>query len=129
MKVKPIGYGGVTGFHAGLTMGGLQQRGRLAYSAGYGFGTNGKTKYGETRRVGGIYQKRVYGGKIQFVKMRSYAPTNPRSTLQTAGRTKFADSIIAWANLTTAQKAVYTKTASRLGRVPRAYFISEYMKR
>ena len=128
MIVKPIGNGGVDALENGEVMAGLQQRGKMGYSAGYGFGTLGKTRFGEVRRVGGIYQKRRYGRKTLFVKMRSYSPTNPQTTEQQARRSVFADAVQAWADLTTEQKNAYNKRATKQGKIGRAVYISEYMK-
>jgi len=139
MLVKPIGNGGVPGFMAGDVMAGLQQRGQMDYSNGFGFAVCGKSRFGDSRLQGGIYQKRVRGynnhtgpptgdHKTYFVKMRSYAPTNPQTASQQANRTKFADACTAWFSLTTEQKRVYNVRANKRGRVGRWLFMSEYLK-
>lgn len=139
MRVKPLGVGGVEALLAGESMAGLAQRGKLSWSNGMGFGTFGSTKFGDDRPQGGIYQKRIVGsnyflgpnvrvGEVFYVKMRSYAPTNPQTTEQQANRTKFADANSAWQSLTNEEKSVYNQRANRKGRVGYFLFMSEYMK-
>ena len=139
MKVEPIGNGGIKAFEEGEVMAGLQVRGRLDQSNGYGFGVLGAARLGEPRRHGGIYQRRRYGYNnitgpprgnkgIYFVKMRSFAPNNPRTTLQQAHRQKFADGMTAWKNLTAPEKNAYNERANRKGRLGRWLFMSDYLK-
>lgn len=139
MLVKPIGFGGVEAIDQGQVMAGLEQRGKMDYSNGLGFMVLGKSRLGDPRMISGIFQSRVAGynqftgppeapRRRYFVKMRSYAPTNPQTTEQQANRFKFADAVIAWQGLTTEQKANYNVTASRQGRLGRWLFMSEYLK-
>lgn len=139
MIVKPIGHGGIAAFERGEVMAGLEQRGKMCYSSGYGFATLGITRAGEATHAGGIYQRRIKGynnktGKPSggnehyFVKMRSYAPTNPRTEAQQANRAKMAAACAAWQQLTNEQKNVYNAKARKYGRVGRQYFISETLK-
>lgn len=139
MKVKPLGFGGIPALMAGESMAGLAQRGKMDYSNGFGFAVLGKSRLGDPRLQGGIYQKRVRGynqftgpalgdNETYYVKMRSYAPTNPRTVPQQANRAKFADGMSAWALLTTEQKNAYNKRANRKGRLGRWLFMSEYLK-
>lgn len=139
MKVKAIGFGGVDAILQGQVMPGLQTRKKLSYSNGFGFAVMGKSRLGDDRFGGGIYQKRVYGynqytgapppkNRVYFVKMRSYAPTNPRTVEQQAHRAVFADAVAAWAALTDEEKTTYNRLASKRGRVGRNLFMSEYLR-
>lgn len=139
MRVKPFGVGGVEALIAGDTMAGLAQRGKLSWSNGFGFATMGSAKLGDDRFQGGIYQKRVTGynqftgpahqpGEVYYVKMRSYAPTNPQTVEQQANRAKFSDANSAWQSLTNNEKSVYNRRANRKGRVGYFLFMSEYLK-
>lgn len=137
--VKPFGHGGLDAFLAGRTMAGLAQTGAMDYSNGFGFAVCGKSRLGDDRQQGGIYQKRVTGynqfgrnpdrpRRSYYVKMRSYAPTNPRTPAQQARRNKFADARAAWAVLDDNLKIKYNKRATKQGRYGWRLFVSEYMK-
>lgn len=137
--VKPLGNGGISGLLAGDTMAGLAQTGAMDYSNGFGFAVFGRSRFGDHRPQGGIYQKRVTGynqygrnpnrpRKVYYVKMRSYAPTNPRTPEQQAGRTKFANARAAWASLDEDLKKKYNRRANRRGRLGWRLFMSEYLK-
>lgn len=139
MRVKPLGVGGVASLMAGESMAGLAQRGKLSYSNGFGFACFGVSRFGDDRLQGGIYQKRITGynqftgpahqpGETFYVKMRSYAPTNPQTVPQQANRAKFAAANTAWQSLTNPEKSVYNQRANRKGRVGYFLFMSEYMK-
>lgn len=139
MKVKPLGFGGEQALLDGLAMPGLAVRGRLSYSNGFGFAVFGASRLGDSRFSGGIYQKRVKGynqytgpasgdQETYYVKMRSYAPTNPQTVPQQANRTKFANGMSEWGSLTNEEKSVYNKKANKRGTIGRALFMSEYMK-
>jgi len=59
----------------------------------------------------GIYQmRRCKEGRIP-VQMKFYRPTNPRTEIQQANRTKMANAVLAWQALTPEQKEVYNKLA------------------
>lgn len=139
MKVKPIGFGGEAALLSGDAMAGLEVRGAMDYSNGFGFAVMGKSRLGDSRMMGGVYQKRVTGynntgriagrpRRVYFVKMRSYAPTNPQTVAQQANRAKFADARAEWAGLTAVEKSVYNRRANRMGRVGWRLFMSEYLK-
>lgn len=59
----------------------------------------------------GIYQVRTRFGHRTNVKEKFYTPTNPNSTLQQFWRLQFANSIIAWRNLSAEKKKMYNKRA------------------
>lgn len=139
MKVKPIGEGGFDAVLDGSAMGGLAQTGRMNQSNGFGFGTFGSGRFGQIHNNGGIYQKRVTGynqtgiipGRPRisyYVKMRSYAPTNPRTEEQQSRRMLFAEARAAWSSLTDSEKRVYNQRATRQGRFGWRLFMSEYLK-
>ena len=111
----------------------------MGQSNGFGFGTFGTARLGQDMNFGGIYQKRVTGynqtgriagrpRKTYYVKMRSYAPTNPNTEGQLARRAVFADAWTAWHALTDEQKHVYNTRGTKLNRVGWRIFISEYLK-
>lgn len=123
----------------GTVMAGLQQRGRLSYSNGFGFAVFGESRFGDSRMMGGIYQKRSAGynqftgpppqnAEVIYVKMRSYRPTNPQTTAQQAQRQKLIDGWVAWGSLTNEEKTVYNQRANRKGRFGCYLFMSEYLK-
>lgn len=137
--VKPIGFGGLEAFKKGEVMAGLEVRGKMNQSNGFGFSVLGVARLGEDRRQGGIYQKRRLGynnktGKPPansghyFVKSRSYAPANPQTVDQQARRTIFAMGMEEWKNLTPDEKTVYNKRARRRGKIGRWLWMSEYLR-
>lgn len=139
MRVSPLGHGGIPALLRGESMPGLRTTGALDYSNGFGFAVLGKSRLGDSRMQGGVYQKRRTGynqytgkpgprAKTYYVKMRSYAPTNPRTPKQQAHRSIFADAVAAWASLTNEQKRAYNERAHRQGRVGRNLFISEFLQ-
>lgn len=113
--------------------------GRLGFSAGLGFYACGATRCGETQSHTGIYQKRVTGynnrgrhahlpRRAYYVRMRTYAPTNPRTPVQQANRQKMADAVAAWQSLTDVEKTVYTQQVKRPGTDGYRIFLSWYLK-
>lgn len=139
VKVKPIGFGGVEAILNGETMAGLRQTGTIRGGDGLGFIRLGHSSLGASAFIGGVYQRRVTGynntgrkvhlpRKTYYVKMRYYRPTNPNSSAQQAGRSKFADAVAGWAALTAAEKEEYNKRAHKLSRRGRNLYISEYMR-
>lgn len=122
----------------GTTTPGAEISGKLGRGAGYGFTRRGFGVYGETQRVGGIYQKRLTGynqtGRIPslarrqyFVRMRNYRPTNPQTEPQQANRATFADAVAAWQGMDAAQRQPYIDRAIRKSRRGRNLFIQEFM--
>lgn len=116
----------------------IEIRGKLGRGTGYGFIRRGSGIYGETPNPGGIYQRRVTGynqhGRIPgrervqyFVRMKSYRPTNPRTELQQAGRTKFQTAVEIWQRMTEEERAPWKARAVKKSRRGRNLFISEYM--
>lgn len=139
MKLKRLGDGGIDALMRGESLPGLDTRGKLCYGTGFGFATLGNTRLGDDRLQGGIYQRRMAGynqftgkptgkKKFYYVKMRNYAPTNPRTTLQQANRAKMTAACAGWNSLTIEQKSIYNKRATRAGKVGRQLYISEYLK-
>lgn len=114
-------------------------RRKLGVSAGYGFASLGAGFYGDPRKNAGIYQKRVAGynqntgppgrgAPTYHVLMRTYRPTNPRTTEQQAQRQKLADAVAGWQGLTTEQKANYNEKASRHNRRGYDDYKKEFMR-
>jgi len=139
VKVKPIGFGGVEAIKAGLVMAGIRQTKKLGSSAGLGAMRVGRSKIGDDNLAQGIYQRRVTGynqygrnpdrpRRSYYVKMRTYAPTNPRTPAQQANRQKLLDANEAWKALTVVEKSVYNERGKRQNRIGRMIFISWYMK-
>jgi len=139
MKVSRLRKNNLGSIADGSQIVGLVMTKRLNYSQGFGFGCFGGAKYGDSRRVGGIYQRRrkgynqwtgrpPAGAPIYFVKMRSYQPTNPNTLAQQAQRTKFADAHNAWHALTDEEKRAYNERASKRSRKGYSLFMSEYLR-
>lgn len=139
MRVRPIGTSGVDGFKNGEQMAGLMQRRRLGHGEGFGMLTFGTAVMGGDRFISGIYQRRTFNaqnalhnpsllGKHYYVAMRDYAPPYSRTPAQDTYRTKMADAMLAYQNLTTEEKAEYTARAHRQGRRPHNLFVSEFIK-
>jgi hypothetical protein len=80
----------------------------------------------------GIYQIKHYEGKRYNVKEKFYYPgsVNPLdpSPEQIASQDKFAAAVLAWQNLTPAEKAVYNERGSKIGLPGYSLSIREYMK-
>lgn len=117
----------------------LAIRGKSGRSSGLGLYVCGAARCGESNQFGGIYQKRVTGynqtgriahlpRKTYYVRMRSYAPTNPRTVAQQANRAKFAAANAAWKLLTNEEKTQYNSKVKRPGQLGIHLFVSEYMK-
>jgi len=106
---------------------GDQVRQKVGRTSEYGCRRYGGFFYGEVDDNYGIYQmRRGVTGQI-IVKERFYIPNNPRSVPQQTNRQKYADSVLAWQNLTDEQKSVYNKRVS--GRKLSGYnlFQKEYL--
>lgn len=139
VKLKEQHESDIDDIYNGLSTPSLQIYGKLSRGAGFGFIRCGSGKYGDQKRIGGIYQRRrrtTNAGngspkkhtKYILVKMRSYRPSNPQTVPQQANRTKFTAAVEAWALLTTEEKRAYNERATRKNRVGRQYFISEYLR-
>lgn len=138
VKLKPINGANREDILNGTASPAIEIRGKLGRGSGYGFSRRGSGIYGESGGPGGIYQRRVTGynqhGRIPgrprrqyFVRMRSYTPTNPRTELQQAGRTKFQTAVEIWQGMTEEERAPWKARAVRKSRRGRNLFISEYM--
>lgn len=127
MKVRPIGFGGVEAVLNGEAMPGRSVRGKLGQSNGYGFAVCGASRWGNSMHAGGIYKKYSRNGEVRYMKVRTYAPTNPNSPAQNVNRTIFASAVAAWADLTDAEKKAYNARANKRGKIGRGLFISEFM--
>ena len=108
-------------------------------SNGLGFYVCGELKLGENNDFGGIYQRRVTGynntgyrdglpRKTYYVKMRSYAPTNPRTVTQQNNRARMNAAVAAWQDLTDEQKFAYNHRGNKLSRRGYNLFISEWLQ-
>lgn len=139
MKIKTGATGNISDFYSGEAVPVLAIKRRMGQSNGLGFATCGTARFGQFMNHGGIYQKRVTGynqtgripgrpRKTYYVKMRSYAPTNPNTEAQQARRQVFRDAVEAFHNLTTEEKRVYTVRANKMSRTGWRLFISEYLK-
>jgi len=112
--------------------------GNIGRGSGYGFARRGNGLFGEATGVAGIYQRRWTGynqhghipgrpRRAYYVRMRFYRPTNPRTELQQAGRTKFQNAVAAWQTMSEAERAPYKRRAVKKSRRGRNLFIQEYM--
>jgi len=93
----------------------------------YGVRNYGDFFFGETKNLWGIYQRRHKGNKLIFARLKFYTPTNPKTIPQQANRTKFADGMIVWGNLTNEQKAVYNERAKAKSLHGVNLFLREYL--
>jgi len=89
-------------------------------------GKLGKPNASDLLGVHGIYQMRMTKrGKVP-IKMKFYAPTNPRSIAQQANRQKFTDAMTAWQALTAAERKMYNDRAKRRSMFGWGLYIREY---
>lgn len=139
VKLKVFGEGTASDWENGNVSPGVTIANRMGPGAGYGFARRGDSKYGDKRRHGGVYQRRLAGFKrsagddsrdhyYTYAKMRYYRPTNPRTVKQQINRNKFSEASAAWSLLTPVEKSVYNERGKKRSRVGRNIFISEYMK-
>lgn len=77
--------------------------------------------------LSGVYSLKHLNGKHFFTRGRYYIPTNPRTEKQTAVRSRFRDSVLAWKNLTENEKTFYNKKAKGKPTSGICIFISEYI--
>lgn len=138
MLVSPLKPDGFAELVAGSQIPEFEIHGALDYSNCFGFCVFGKSRFGDDRGHGGIYRK-AYSSKHNkpgttlkpvrhiFVKMRSYAPTNPQTVPQQANRVKFSAARSAWQSLTDNEKAVYNRRATKQSRIGWRLFMSEYL--
>ena len=78
---------------------------------GYGRILYGISKYGINDERAGIYRTAHHDGRRFTQKMKFYRPTNPQTEAQQTWRGVFADGVLAWQNLTPAEKAQYNESA------------------
>lgn len=102
-----------------------------AKSAEYGVTNFGTVKFGNEYTNPavddfGIYQQRHCIGGVKNIQMRFYRPTNPRTAPQQSNRTKFAQAVSAWQELTAEQKESYNARAKGKNYHGYNLFISEY---
>ena len=107
---------------------GIAIRKKTGVSAGCGFGTCGALLAGYPVGLGGIYQLRHSPTGDYSVVMRSYAPTNPRSTAQQIRRIQFMQSMIEWQELSAPEVAEWNRKASKKGRLGRWDFQKYFMR-
>lgn len=89
-------------------------------------GKLGKPTSPDPLNVNGIWQMRMTKRGKRPVKMKFYTPTNPRTVPQQSNRTKFANAMVAWGNLTVEQKSAYNNRAKRRNMFGWGLFIREY---
>jgi len=139
VKVVPVGLLGIDGMLDGRSMAGLQQRGSIRTSNGFGFIRFGHSVFGVDVYIGGVYQKRVTGYNYKgrnpnlprrsyYVRSRYYRPTNPNTQMQQHRRSLFGDAMRSWQALAPVDKAHYNSKATRQCRRGFNLYISEYMK-
>ena len=75
----------------------------------------------------GIYQMRRCKEGYIPVQMKFYRPSNPQTAPQQANRSKLADAVVAWQNLTQEQKEVYNQNAVIHHITGYNLFCKEYM--
>lgn len=138
VKLKPITEADVEDILNGDAVPAIEIRGTIGRGSGFGFVRNGNGLFGERVGPGGIYQKRYTGynqhgyipGRARvayYARMRTYRPSNPRTEIQQANRSRFNDAVIAWSQLTDDERKAWNTRARRKSRIGRNFFISEYM--
>lgn len=117
----------------------LEVWGKIGRSGGLGMYAVGKIAVGDSRGVGGIYQRRhtnpkahnfrgLPGTRPKCILMKTYSPTNPQTIPQQANRSKFSAAVTAWQILTDVEKAAYTQLAAKRGLPGYQFFLSRYLK-
>jgi hypothetical protein len=105
----------------------MQVKKKLGRSSEYGQRLYGGAKYGEYNEKYGIYRIRGCSTGQFIERKRFYIPANPRSEPQQANRSKFANAISGWQNLTNEQKNQYNERAKRLKMSGYNLYIKIYM--
>lgn len=77
----------------------------------FGYAEYGVVDFGDGRILSGIYRTDNVTGKTKSYREPYYITKNPRTEAQQAWRQVYADSIVAWQNLTNSQKDVYNQRA------------------
>lgn len=87
----------------------------------------GDVDFGEYLLLSGVYSNRKFAGVNGTIRMKYYQPLNPQTIPQQANRSKFANAILSWRNLTSSEKLVYNRRA--VGKHKSGYNIkiSEFM--
>ena len=138
VKLKPIYQATKEELLNGEAAAGLAIHGTISRGSGFGFLRNGSGRFGQPPGPGGIYQQRnagynqhgyIPGRKrtIYFVRMRTYRPSNPRTALQQANRSRFNDAVAAWRDMPPEERKKWNTVARKKSRIGRNFFISEYM--
>lgn len=77
--------------------------------------------------LSGIYRTDQVTGKTRNYREPYYIPKNPRTDFQQTNRAKYAEGIIAWKGLTSEEKMIYNKRATKLHISGYNLFLKEYM--
>ena len=123
---------------AGQKLASLKMWKRLGKPNQCGWIVPGWSEMGDDNDFAGVYQGRprrktfvVLGEKIPGKRLNFFMkpawPVNPQTAPQQVQRTKFADGVTEWLNLTTEQKMVYTVRADKKQRQGFCLFMSEYL--
>jgi len=110
----------------GQSLAAFQIRGKIGEPSGCGIARCGHAKAGSNSIHKGVYQVRHNSKGQVIAKTKYYRPTNPRTALQQANRTKFTNAMTAWGALTIEQKLAYTNRAKRRNMFGWSLFIREY---
>ena len=98
----------------------------------FGYNVFGQRNFGDFKYPGenpcyGVYRTtKGADGKIT-IKQKFYIPSNPKTEIQQANRSKFADAVAGWQGLTTEQKAEYNKRVAHKNFSGYNLYISEYL--
>lgn len=93
----------------------------------FGFVNYGRFDLGAKFVFSGIYQKYNFAGKKYTLRKDYYLCKNYRYTNQQANRSKMANAVLAWQNLTSEQKAFYNKNKRRRNLCGYNFFLKEYL--
>lgn len=121
---------GITGYYGECQFGenniGLESR--FISRCDYGKFQFGEGPVGDIDEFNGIYQRRHDGERVFCVKQKWWVSKNPRTENQQANRTKFAEAIAAWHELTPEQQMLYNLQSKYKRKTGFNIFIAEQMR-
>lgn len=94
----------------------------------YGREVYGHSHYAHIAFLSGIYQVRTRYGHRTQTRMRYYQAANPQHANQQIWRAVFADAVVAWQALTSAEKKVYNIKSYGSHKSGYNVFLGEYLK-
>lgn len=102
-------------------------RKRFGFSQLFGTAFFGYMRFGEFNPYAGIFRHTQYYNNRVWQKIKFYWPKNPRTVPQQANRSKMADGVLAWRELSPEQVKDFNKRAKRKQMSGYNLFLSEYL--